>query len=93
MNFFSSNLAFLQSNLGYKKRQQIIKDGQKYLNARKIKAFYNVVDGFSMDDGVKALLKSTGFGKLTPNIMIMGYKSNWRECDVQEVISYFNILK
>ncbi|TMW51827.1 hypothetical protein DOY81_003072 [Sarcophaga bullata] len=80
------------SNLGYKKRQQVIKDGQKYLNARKIKAFYNVVDGFSMDDGVKALLKSTGFGKLTPNIMIMGYKGNWRECDFQEVDSYFNIL-
>lgn len=79
--------------MGYKNRQQIIKEGQKYLNARKIKAFYNVVDGFSMEDGVKALLKSTGFGKLTPNIMVMGYKNNWYECDAREVDSYFNILK
>ncbi|KAM7362982.1 sodium potassium chloride cotransporter [Cochliomyia hominivorax] len=82
----------LPVSLGYKKRQQIIKEGQKYLNARKIKAFYNVIDGFSMEDGVKALLKSTGFGKLTPNIMIMGYKTNWCECDSKEVDSYFNIL-
>ncbi|XP_037815432.1 bumetanide-sensitive sodium-(potassium)-chloride cotransporter [Lucilia sericata] len=80
------------TSLVYKNRQQIIKEGQKYLNARKIKAFYNVLDGFTMEDGVKALLKSTGFGKLTPNIMVMGYKSNWCECNPQEVESYFNIL-
>lgn len=79
--------------MGYKKRQQIIQEGQKYLNARKIKAFYNVMDGFSMEDGVKALLKSTGFGKLTPNIMVIGYKTNWCECDSKEVESYFNIVK
>lgn len=80
-------------SLSYKNRQQIIKEGQKYLNARKIKAFYNVIDGFTMEDGVKALLKSTGFGKLTPNIVVMGYKSNWSQCSIEEVDSYFNILK
>ncbi|XP_065355203.1 bumetanide-sensitive sodium-(potassium)-chloride cotransporter [Calliphora vicina] len=80
------------TSLIYKKRQQIIKEGQKYLNARKIKAFYNVLDGFSMEDGVRALLKSTGFGKLQPNIMVMGYKTNWCDCDAKEVESYFNIL-
>lgn len=82
----------LPMGLNYKNRQQIIKDGQKYLNARKIKAFYNVMDGFTMEDGVRALIKSTGFGKLTPNIVVMGYKSNWCECGKEEVESYFNIL-
>lgn len=79
--------------MGYKNRQQLIKDAQKYLNARKIKAFYNIIDGFSMEDGVKALMKSTGFGKLTPNIVLMGYKSNWRDCGKDEVESYFNVVK
>ncbi|XP_075145555.1 sodium potassium chloride cotransporter [Haematobia irritans] len=80
------------NHLGYKNRKQLIKDGQKYLNARKIKAFYNIIDGFGMEDGVKALMKSTGFGKLTPNIVLMGYKPNWRECCKEEVETYFNIL-
>ncbi|XP_058984572.1 bumetanide-sensitive sodium-(potassium)-chloride cotransporter [Musca domestica] len=79
-------------NLGYKNRQQQIMEGQKYLNARKIKAFYNIIDGFNMEEGVKALLKSTGFGKLTPNIVLMGYKSDWVESSKDEVQTYFNIL-
>uniref|UniRef100_A0A1I8P469 Bumetanide-sensitive sodium-(Potassium)-chloride cotransporter n=1 Tax=Stomoxys calcitrans TaxID=35570 RepID=A0A1I8P469_STOCA len=80
------------TNLGYKNRKALIKDGQKYLNARKIKAFYNIIDGFDMEEGVKALMKSTGFGKLTPNIVLMGYKANWVECGREEVQTYFNIL-
>ncbi|XP_073839221.1 sodium potassium chloride cotransporter isoform X2 [Musca autumnalis] len=80
------------TSLGYKNRQQQIKDGQKYLNARKIKAFYNVIDGFDMEEGVKALLKSTGFGKLTPNIVLMGYKHDWIECSKDVVEGYFNTV-
>ncbi|XP_017467653.1 PREDICTED: bumetanide-sensitive sodium-(potassium)-chloride cotransporter [Rhagoletis zephyria] len=79
-------------SMGYKNRLSIIKDGQKYLDARKIKAFYNVIDGLSMEEGVNALLKSTGFGKLTPNIVLMGYKTDWAQCRRQCVESYFNIL-
>ncbi|CAD6995861.1 unnamed protein product [Ceratitis capitata] len=79
-------------SMGYKNRLSIIKDGQKYLDARKIKAFYNVIDGLSMEEGVNALIKSTGFGKLTPNIVLMGYKTDWVQCRRQCVESYFNIL-
>lgn len=84
---------FLKVSIGYKHSQNLIKDGQKYLDARKIKAFYNVVDGFSMEEGVNAMIKSTGFGKLSPNIVLMGYKSDWRQCRKNEVECYFNILQ
>nr|XP_014091112.1 bumetanide-sensitive sodium-(potassium)-chloride cotransporter [Bactrocera oleae] len=79
-------------NMGYKNRLSVIKDGQKYLDARKIKSFYNVIDGLSMEEGVNALIKATGFGKLTPNIVLMGYKTDWVQCRRQCVESYFNIL-
>uniref|UniRef100_A0A1A9X1V7 Bumetanide-sensitive sodium-(Potassium)-chloride cotransporter n=1 Tax=Glossina brevipalpis TaxID=37001 RepID=A0A1A9X1V7_9MUSC len=82
----------LTKSIGYKKRKQQVKEGQQYLNARKIKAFYNIIDGFPMEDGVKAMIKTTGFGKLTPNIVIMGYKANWSQCSREEVECYFNIL-
>ncbi|KAM8706746.1 hypothetical protein ACLKA7_010934 [Drosophila subpalustris] len=78
--------------VGYKNRQNLIKDGQKYLDARKIKAFYNVIDGFSIEDGINAMIKSTGFGKMSPNIVLVGYKPDWNRCRKEEVESYFAIL-
>ncbi|XP_055901936.1 bumetanide-sensitive sodium-(potassium)-chloride cotransporter isoform X2 [Eupeodes corollae] len=78
--------------IGYKNRKTLIEEGQKYLDARKIKAFYNVIDGFTMEDGTSALIKASGFGKLTPNIVLMGYKNDWRHCRKEEVSSYFEIL-
>ncbi|KAH8278959.1 hypothetical protein KR018_011778 [Drosophila ironensis] len=78
--------------VGYKNRQNLVKDGQKYLDARKIKAFYNVIDGFSLEDGINALTKSTGFGKMSPNIVLVGYKPDWNRCRKEEVESYFSIL-
>ncbi|XP_033163413.1 bumetanide-sensitive sodium-(potassium)-chloride cotransporter [Drosophila mauritiana] len=78
--------------VGYKNRQHLVKDGQKYLDARKIKAFYNVIDGFSLEDGINALTKSTGFGKMAPNIVLVGYKPDWNRCRKEEVESYFSIL-
>ncbi|EDW84229.1 uncharacterized protein Dwil_GK14023 [Drosophila willistoni] len=78
--------------VGYKNRLHLVKDGQKYLDARKIKAFYNVIDGFSLEDGINALIKSTGFGKMSPNIVLVGYKPDWNRCRKEEVESYFSIL-
>ncbi|KAH8330958.1 hypothetical protein KR067_009485 [Drosophila pandora] len=78
--------------VGYKCRQHLVKEGQKYLDARKIKAFYNVIDGFSLEDGINALTKSTGFGKMSPNIVLVGYKPDWNRCRKEEVESYFAIL-
>ncbi|EDW68151.1 bumetanide-sensitive sodium-(potassium)-chloride cotransporter [Drosophila virilis] len=78
--------------VGYKNRLNLLKDGQKYLDARKIKAFYNVIDGFSIEDGINALIKTTGFGKMSPNIVLVGYKPDWNSCRKEEVESYFAIL-
>uniref|UniRef100_A0A7G3ATH7 Putative solute carrier family 12 n=1 Tax=Lutzomyia longipalpis TaxID=7200 RepID=A0A7G3ATH7_LUTLO len=78
--------------MSYKTRLANLKEGQKWLKARKIKAFYNVVDDFSMEEGVRALIQASGFGKLSPNILLMGYKSDWKTCNHNELISYFTIL-
>ena len=52
-----------------------------------------MVDGCKFDEGCEALLQSVGIGKLAPNILLMGYKTNWQLCDREEVKEYFNCLQ
>lgn len=68
-------------------------EGQRWLTARKVKAFYNVVEGLDYETGVRALIQTSGVGKLVPNILLMGYKSDWSTCDRQDLYAYFNILQ
>ncbi|XP_003379845.1 solute carrier family 12 member 2 [Trichinella spiralis] len=52
-----------------------------WLRRRKIKAFYApvVIDNFN--NGIEMLFQTSGMGKLCPNIVFLGYKSDWRtEC-------------
>lgn len=71
----------------------MICEGQRWLAARKVKAFYNVVEGLDFETGVRALIQTSGVGKLAPNILLMGYKSDWRTCNHQDLVSYFNVLQ
>lgn len=43
--------------------------------------------------GAKALLQTTGIGKLSPNVLMMGYKNNWVTCNRDDLLSYFNVLQ
>ena len=63
------------------------------MNANKIKAFYTLVDGISFEKAVRALLQATGIGKMKPNVIMMGYKSNWKNCSPEELAEYFTALQ
>ena len=70
-----------------------LKEGNKWLDVRKVKGFYTIVDGLNLEEGVRTLIQSSGIGKLAPNIILMGYKSDWRTCSPNELIEYFKILQ
>lgn len=70
----------------------MMREAEKWFEARKIKAFYNIVDGIGFEEGVRALVQASGFGKLNPNIVLMGYKSDWRYCSYDDLQAYFNVL-
>ncbi|KAI4458081.1 solute carrier family 12 cation cotransporter [Holotrichia oblita] len=97
-NFITKNNSLLvvgdivERKLSHKVRTNRKRMAYSWLNDRKIKAFYTVVDGVSFETGAKVLLQSSGIGKLAPNVLMMGYKNNWRTCNSQELISYFNVL-
>lgn len=82
-----------QDKISYKGRMKATKVGQQWLLARKIKSFYNIVEGVDFETGVRALIQTSGVGKLAPNILLMGYKSDWATCKPEELKCYFNIMQ
>lgn len=70
-----------------------IKEGQEWLAARKIKSFYNMIEGLNFVSGARALFQTAGIGKLAPNILLIGYKSDWQISDTNTLHSYFKVMK
>uniref|UniRef100_A0A669B790 Solute carrier family 12 member 10, tandem duplicate 1 n=1 Tax=Oreochromis niloticus TaxID=8128 RepID=A0A669B790_ORENI len=51
----------------------------KWLNKRKACSFYTQFTANTLREGVRYLLQASGLGKLKPNTLVLGFKSNWRE--------------
>ncbi|KAG5261150.1 hypothetical protein AALO_G00300610 [Alosa alosa] len=64
----------------------------KWLNRRKVRSFYTVLNGDRLREGTKTLMQSTGLGKLKPNILVMGFKTNWRGCSPYSMEDYVNTI-
>jgi solute carrier family 12 (sodium/potassium/chloride transporter), member 2 len=79
--------------ISYRRRKAFMKEADAWIAAHKIKAFYNIVSGVDYEAGCKALVQASGFGKLTPNVVLLGFKSDWRTCGATELMQYFNILQ
>ncbi|XP_066994462.1 bumetanide-sensitive sodium-(potassium)-chloride cotransporter [Anabrus simplex] len=82
----------IPQRLSYRERNVRIRNSYQWLQGQKIKAFYSVLDGIGFEEGARALLQSSGIGKLKPNVLLMGYKSDWRECNSDDLLAYFNVL-
>ncbi|XKL68875.1 hypothetical protein PGB90_006644 [Kerria lacca] len=97
-NLFTKNSALLicgnviTCELSHEQRKLLIGGTNAYLNERKIKAFSSFVDGLTFENGAKAMIQCCGIGKLRPNILMMGYKTNWRSSSSESLQEYFNIL-
>ncbi|XP_050441187.1 bumetanide-sensitive sodium-(potassium)-chloride cotransporter isoform X2 [Adelges cooleyi] len=68
------------------------KRANNWLNYHKIKGFYVQIDGTNFEDGAKSLMQTVGLGKLKPNIVMLGYKTNWFKCSTNDLNMYFNVL-
>ncbi|KAK0137314.1 Solute carrier family 12 member 3 [Merluccius polli] len=63
-----------------------------WLNQRKVKAFYKGVVAPSLRAGVHMLLQGAGLGRIRPNVLMMGFKRDWRRVAPQDVHDYIEIL-
>lgn len=82
-----------QEKLSFKQRQQMTNETYRYFDTKKIKAFYNLIDDVSMETGIRMMIQSTGFGNLSPNILMMGYKTDWATAGTVGLTTYFNVLQ
>jgi len=64
----------------------------KWLNKRKIKAFYSDVIAEDLRSGVQILMQATGLGRMKPNILVVGFKKNWQSAHPATVEGYVGIL-
>ncbi|KAL2093167.1 hypothetical protein ACEWY4_010479 [Coilia grayii] len=63
-----------------------------WLNQRRIKSFYHSVAAEDLRSGVQMLLQGAGLGRIRPNILVMGFKKNWKTDRASCMDSYIGIL-
>ncbi|KAL3866007.1 hypothetical protein ACJMK2_043348 [Sinanodonta woodiana] len=64
-----------------------------WFKSSKIKAFYNSVAAPTFRIGVQVLLQAFGLGKLRPNTIIIGFKSDWQTADPRKVYDYYHVIQ
>lgn len=79
--------------MSHHERMDAMEEGNKWLKVRKIRAFYNMVNSSNFESGANALIQSSGIGKLTPNVVLMGYKYNWQTSSADELLSYYRTIQ
>jgi solute carrier family 12 (sodium/potassium/chloride transporter), member 2 len=82
-----------ETKLSFRSRTEMVAETYRYFDANKMKAFYNLIDDVDMETGVKLMIQSSGFGTLSPNILLMGYKNDWASCGYTTLNTYFKVLQ
>ncbi|KAM4592543.1 solute carrier family 12 member 1 [Odontesthes bonariensis] len=65
---------------------------QQWLRKTKRKAFYAAVACENFREGTESLLQATGLGRMKPNILMIGFKRNWKTASREEMQDYVGIL-
>ncbi|XP_030609080.1 solute carrier family 12 member 3-like [Archocentrus centrarchus] len=64
----------------------------KWLNKRKVRSFYTQFTADILRDGTHFLLQASGLGKLKPNTLVLGFKTNWRESSPESIEDYIHTI-
>ncbi|XP_078500176.1 solute carrier family 12 member 3-like [Lissotriton helveticus] len=64
----------------------------KWLNKRKVRAFYTGITAEDLRAGARNLMQVSGLGRLKPNTLIMGYKRSWQQDTPQSMEEYVRII-
>uniref|UniRef100_A0A3B4Y2B6 Solute carrier family 12 member 3 n=1 Tax=Seriola lalandi dorsalis TaxID=1841481 RepID=A0A3B4Y2B6_SERLL len=63
-----------------------------WLNQRRVKSFYRGVVATELRSGVNMLLQGAGLGRIKPNVLLTGFKKDWRSDTAQAAHDYIGIL-
>jgi len=82
----------LKLSITPRQKQICLDKGIQWLRKSGIKSLYIVIDNIELDLATY-LIYSCGHGQLKPNIVMVGYKSDWLNCPYQDLQTYLNIFK
>ncbi|XP_055915319.1 bumetanide-sensitive sodium-(potassium)-chloride cotransporter isoform X3 [Eupeodes corollae] len=82
----------LRGSSSQRYRNYLQERATSWFRKHRVKGFYSLVDGEDFEAGSKALMQASGIGKLKPNILLMGYKTDWQTCERKDLNLYFNIM-
>ncbi|KAL7639645.1 UNVERIFIED_CONTAM: hypothetical protein RMT77_010147 [Armadillidium vulgare] len=94
----TNNVSFLacanikKGPLTQKLRTDMTDHANQWLEKQKIRSFYTILEAKNIEEGSRYLFQLVGLGKLRPNMVLLGFKSDWRDCDNEELNAYFNTL-
>lgn len=82
-----------QEKLPFEMRCKLQQKAYRYLRFTNIKGFCSVADNSNLNEGVASMLCLSGVGKVKPNILMMGYKSDWSNCNRNLLDQYVLTIK
>ncbi len=74
-------------------REYLTSKATAWLLSKNVKSFYSLVDDVDFEEGARCLMQASGIGKMKPNIVMMGFKSDWAQCDSEDVKAYFRVIQ
>ncbi|XP_043910677.1 solute carrier family 12 member 2-like [Protopterus annectens] len=100
VNSFTKNVGLMVcGHVHIGSRRQILKEMsvnqvkyQKWLIQHKKKAFYSAVCAEDFRQGVHYLIQASGLGRMKPNTLVLGFKTDWMSCNSKDLENYVNII-
>ncbi|CAI2348534.1 unnamed protein product [Caenorhabditis sp. 36 PRJEB53466] len=71
---------------------KIDKQINDWLRVREINAFGTAICCTNIADGANTLLQTAGLGRLSPNILMLGFKAGWEKAGKEVISEYFAML-
>lgn len=75
-----------------KRHQKVVENQNGWLKHKKIKGFYLLNQSDSISAGAKNMIQLAGIGKMRPNILMLGFKSNWQFVPESELDEYYSTI-
>uniref|UniRef100_A0A8D3ASV7 Solute carrier family 12 member 10, tandem duplicate 3 n=1 Tax=Scophthalmus maximus TaxID=52904 RepID=A0A8D3ASV7_SCOMX len=72
--------------------QEAAERSMRWMNERKVCSFYTAFSADSLRAGARHLMQAAGLGKLRPNTLVLGFKSNWTDSSAESIDDYINTI-
>jgi len=77
-------------------RNSLHRQAYNWLNKHKRKGFYTLIEEDDFERGCHSIMQTAGLGRLKPNTVLLGYKSDWGKPDTSkgvELKHYFGVIQ